>query len=247
MSAIIENGVLVKYNHDPNETSYEIPEGVTEIGDYAFYSCEDLAEAEIHAEVIQNNAFGYCESLDKITLCEGIRVIEYSAFWNTAVSKITLPDSLVAVGNNAFNNYNETMQKGTPYKLTIGPNLVQIGERAFGYLPISEYNVSPDNPNYCSVDGLLLNKAGTYLISAPSSLSGKVTLPDGIYQIKVYAFADCPKVTDITIPASVEIISGSSFTARPWDDASKTITLHAAKDTYAYRWAKDNGWKVKEK
>ncbi len=41
--------------------------------------------------------------------------------------------------------------------------------------------------------------------------------------------------------------AGSSFTARPWDDASKTITLHAAKDTYAYRWAKDNGWKVKEK
>ncbi len=228
-------------------TKLKLPESLKTIGDYAFYSCEDLAEAEIHAEVIQNNAFGYCESIDKITLCEGIRVIEYSAFWNTAVSKITLPDSLVAVGNNAFNNYNETMQKGTPYKLTIGPNLVQIGERAFSYLPISEYNVSPDNPNYCSVDGLLLNKAGTCLISAPSSLSGKVTIPDGIYQIKACAFADCPKVTDITIPASVEIISGSSFTASPWDNASKTITLHAAKDTYAYRWAKDNGWKVKEK
>ena len=146
-----------------------------------------------------------------------------------------------------FNNYDEEIRSGTPYKLKIGPNLIQIGQRAFDYLPISEFEVAADNPSYSSKGGILYNKVGTTLLMAPSALSGKFTVPDGVYMIKAYSFAACLKVTDVTIPDSVEIIDEYAFSPRPWDETTITITIHCSKDSYAYQWATGLEWPVKTK
>ncbi len=228
-------------------TSVTIPATVKRVEDYAFYDCTELVEAVLHAEYIGVSAFSYCESLKDLTLGEGIKEIGDSAFYNTIVSKISLPDSLVRIGERVFNNYDEEIRSGTPYKLKIGPNLIQIGQRAFDYLPISEFEVAADNPSYSSKDGILYNKVGTTLLMAPSARSGKFTVPDGVYMIKAYSFAACLRVTDVTIPDSVEIIDEYAFSPRPWDETTRTITIHCSKDSYAYQWATGLEWPVKTK
>lgn len=46
------------------------------------------------AKVIDNSAFLYCESLEKVTLPEGLLYIAHGAFSNTGLTSVTLPKSL---------------------------------------------------------------------------------------------------------------------------------------------------------
>ncbi len=86
MSAIIENGVLVKYNHDPNETSYEIPEGVTEIGDYAFQA-----------------AFRQPTYLTELKIPNTVtRIGEFALSGLRNVKELVVPDSVTELGRGCF-------------------------------------------------------------------------------------------------------------------------------------------------
>lgn len=70
------------YNVRENIKKVIISNGVTGIGDYAFYGCENLIEAEIP---------------------EGVGSIGSYAFNNCGLTDITIPASLKSISNNAFN------------------------------------------------------------------------------------------------------------------------------------------------
>lgn len=63
---VIEVGVLTKYNGPGGDVA--IPDGVTSIGDKAFYSCESLTSVTIPDSVtsIGEYAFAYCNSLTDV-------------------------------------------------------------------------------------------------------------------------------------------------------------------------------------
>ncbi len=55
---------------------------------------------------------------------------------------------------------------------------------------LKSITVDPDNPNFCSVDGVLYNKKKTYLIDYPPSKEGRVFhVPDSVLYISCAAFA----------------------------------------------------------
>ena len=72
-----ENGVLfdknkttlIQYPANKQETTYIIPDGVTNIGDYAFYACSTLTQVTIPSSVasIGNEAFYECYSITQVT------------------------------------------------------------------------------------------------------------------------------------------------------------------------------------
>ncbi len=109
--------------------SIVIPEGVTNIGEEAFYLCKNLKKVTLPStlEYIRDWAFANCESLESIripadvkwigqrafsdckklewlTLCEGLEQIQENAFYNCSLLKsVKFPRSLKLIAAAAFN------------------------------------------------------------------------------------------------------------------------------------------------
>ena len=62
--------------------SLVIEEGVTEIGDYAFYYCENLRSIRFPTSLTRIGAFAFtgCNGLDSLDIPASVRLIEHSAF-----------------------------------------------------------------------------------------------------------------------------------------------------------------------
>ena len=96
---------LICYPAGKTEASFDIPEGVTAIGSYAFYSCESLTEITIPESVtiIGSEAFRCCRSLTQITIPEGVTSIGSLAFCGCeSLTEIAIPESVTSIGSDTF-------------------------------------------------------------------------------------------------------------------------------------------------
>lgn len=99
-----------------------IPEKVTEIQDRTFYGCRSLEEVELpysgNLKKIGDFAFSDCESLNKINIPEGVTDIGNMAFADTALTEITIPDSITNISYDIFQgceNLTSIIWKGQTY------------------------------------------------------------------------------------------------------------------------------------
>ncbi len=89
----------------PDRQAYIVPDGIENIGDNAFDSCESLTSVTLPEEVasIGNFAFLGCINLSSITLPEGLTSIGDFAFRDCkSLSSITLPEGLTSIWNYPF-------------------------------------------------------------------------------------------------------------------------------------------------
>ena len=76
-----------------------LPESLTELGSFAF-SCNvymDYAEIGGNVKEISENAFAWCSDLSTVKMHEGIEIIGESAFFNTGINSIEIPDSVTFI------------------------------------------------------------------------------------------------------------------------------------------------------
>lgn len=137
--------------HEYNGDSIVLPEGVKEIGKYAFQECKKMTYVSLPTTLqkIGSGAFESCVLLEKAELPENLTEIGANVFYNcnlladvripervtyigeNAFSNITgqdslyIPDKVVAVGGNAFENW------GALREISIGKNVTLIGDNAF--------------------------------------------------------------------------------------------------------------------
>ena len=84
MEHVIENGVLKKYNARYESTA-TVPDGVTVIGERAFYGCRMLRRIALPEGLteIGKEAFRGCEGLSELNLPDSVKVIGGGAFDRT--------------------------------------------------------------------------------------------------------------------------------------------------------------------
>ena len=97
-----EKKTLISYSGGLGDSSYTVPEGVLEIGDYAFRLCH-LSSIEIPDSVttIGYGAF-YLADLTDIDLPDSLTTIEGFAFARSGLDNIEIPNSVITIGEDAF-------------------------------------------------------------------------------------------------------------------------------------------------
>ena len=88
---------------------------------------------------------------------------------------------------------------------------------------LKNIQVSPEQPVFAVIDGVLFNKAEKSLVCYPAGKQEEAyEVPQGIQQIKSYAFYDCSALTSIKLPDSVTSIGEYAFA---WCSSLTTIEL----------------------
>lgn len=171
--------------------------------------------------------------ITQVTIPSSVISIGETAFFGTGLSEIIIPEGVETIGQQAFDACPNLISATLPASLT------NLGTSAFGFQDsnLQEINVSPDNQNYCSVDGIVFNKDMTKIIQYPvGKTASDYVIPDTVITIGESAFYDAVNLVNVVIPNSVTVIEDYAFAGT----GLKTVTI-PENIKYIGGWAFANG------
>ncbi|MBR6387765.1 MAG: leucine-rich repeat protein [Thermoguttaceae bacterium] len=221
--------------------SIKIPLGVTNIGNNAFSNCKSLESVEIPASVtsIGYNAFDGCSSLIAIEVAgnnpeycsiNGVlfhrkqkKLITYPA--RRKEEKYTIPTGVTSIGINAFGWCSSLKVIEIPASVT------SIGCYVCGFSSsLATIKVAGNNPEYCSIDGVLFHRKQKKLSAYPTGRKEEeYSIPTGVICIEDAAFMGCSSLKSIVIPATVTHVGYSCFS-----HCCSLVTIKVAGDNPEY-------------
>jgi hypothetical protein len=201
----------------------ELPNSVNFMGDAAFLYCTNLKEISLPDGITKlgRNAFFHCSTLHTIKLGSAVTSIGKEAFYDCIhLDSIMLPNSLQSIESRAFAGCSKLSRITIPLAVNF------IGNRLFlGCYSLSEINISPENPTFSSMDGVLFSKDKDQLLIYPRAKQGAYNVPNSVKHIADFAFLNCKGLTEIVLPTSLLSIGGWSFS---FCSGLKTIVLPAS-------------------
>ena len=234
---------LISYPKGREYTTYNIPQGITAIGNSAFFCCDSLISVAIPDSVIsiRDSAFSCCKSLTSITIPDSVTSIGDETFSScVSLTSITIPDSVTSIGDSAFSSCVSLTS------VTIPDSVTSIGNIAFSFCTSLTSITIPDSVTSIG-DGAFyacysltsitipdsVTSIGDWAFSSCTSLTS-ITIPDSVTFIGDSAFDFCESLTSVSIPDSVTFIGDNAFSGCP------NLTLTVPRSSYAAEYAKTN-------
>ena len=194
-------------------TSLALPDGFGSMDDMAFWYMPKLERVDLGgATALPDSAFRYDKALAEVNfrpdLGRLVTVGDY-AFDTTALTSVTLPDSVVSIGKGAF------ADNAALTSVHLGSGVASIGESAFvDANALASLSVAPANSMYTVEDGVLYSKgdAGrTLVLYLPTKTDTDVTVPDGTVAIADAAFANNTSLRRVVLPEGLTTIGYGAF------------------------------------
>jgi hypothetical protein len=195
-----------------------IPDSVTNIGDYAFFGCSSLTSINIPDSVtnIGDYAFDDCSSLTSVTIGNGVTNIEWNKFYGCKkITSLTLGTGVTKIDWSSSLKSLENVKVANMY--------------CYRYFKDKIYDITFWGPN-ASADGRCLIFDGKLVIFLAKGMT-EYTIPEGVTSIGNYALA-IRSLTSVAIPESVTSISENAF-----EDAN--LTSVKVSNKYCYEYFKD--------
>ncbi len=239
-----------------------VEDGVTSIGAYAFYYCDNISEVVLSdsVESIGESAFHYCEGLKKLTLGKNTNYFGTNAFagcyeiesiytsdlenWckkqfetagasplqgsgvygvdttlyfnNIAYTDIVIPESITEIPKYCFRRFTQ-MQS-----VELHEGITKIGDEAFEDCKLEEITI----PNSVIELGnnIFYNCSLLSDVNLPENITAitqgmfractslvTIDIPDTVKEIANAAFTDCTSLTSLEYPKSLEVLGSSAF------------------------------------
>lgn len=133
--------------------------------------------------------------------------IAVNAFKGTTITSLTIPDNVIEIGSQAFEECLSLRY------VTIGKGVTNVDNFSFrDCTSLLSITVDEDNKNYKSIDGNLYSKDGKEFIQyATGKTATSFTVPYGVEKIDWYAFQREYSLKNITLPSSVTYIGSGAF------------------------------------
>ena len=134
----------------------------------------------------------------------GLTAIDGS-FSNSTVKQLTIPVNVTRLGKDAFLYCRSLTSIHLPAKVqTLGQNALS------GCTTMTTITVDDSNDAFCSVDGVLFNKAKTRLLQFPAAKTTAYTVPEGTQVVGIDAFF-ASKVESVLLPSTLKTIDYDAF------------------------------------
>ena len=209
-------------------TSVQLPDSLQKIGNCAFQFCKELKEITFPEGLITIDglAFAYCTQLENVVLPEGLKSLGDSAFRSCdSLTEITVPEGITFMSGTFATCYS-LRTVNLPSGLTHMMNGVVEGCRSLEtlHLPAKLEYISGIWPSklktvttafgsvrYVSEDGILYDTQDNSILFVNASITGNVTVRDGITTISAGAFKGRKGLTSVTLPESCTVIDSYAF------------------------------------
>ena len=224
--------------------SIDLPDSIITIEANAFQNCDNLSEVRIpeNVEVIDNdfsntkwaNANGdgpfyyndilicYKGACEKVEIKDGTRMISGGAFKQSAVTEVTIPDSVVKICYGAF-NFCESLEK-----VCLGNGITTIGGAIFNgckslkKVEIGESVTAIENNAFKDCESM-----------------ETIIVPKNVKRIGAYAFEGCTSVKDVYITEKTIFVEGLESLLR-----NEGLTVHTPAGSAAERLAANHKVKI---
>ena len=168
-------------------------------------------------------AFKLCENLEKIVLPKTLKSIPFQSFFSLSLKHIKIPENVTSIAGEAF-AFCDNLES-----IVLPPRLKKISHHLFAECK--------------SLKSVVLSKSVEEIEMGAfyncESLES-IKLHKNLEKIGYRAFYGCKNLREIGIPASVKEIGADAFNC-------DNLILIVNRDSYAAKWAKENGMKYKEK
>lgn len=217
--------------------SIVLPDGVTEVGAYAFSSIAGVTSVDLNdVENIGTGAFYQFGGTNGVTVTAGdaLRTIGDSAFMRSTITRLVLPEGVESVGTGAF-SYCTSLADA---ELVLPESLSYVGAEAFAYTSgitgvtfnsaltkVSDY-MFYSSADLAGIDFGNVTEIGNYAFYGCTALR-EVVIPDAVTEIGESVFRGCTGLVSVTLPDGLDSIPMYMFygcTSLTGIDISESVT-----------------------